>query len=138
MFQGHKSQGAMMLPKIPLNLRNKSSNSPIYNIMRFCGNASVPRNKNSNHIKTRCTDVIRNNVPKSNKHCNYEPYFNITMIKHVEYTTVKQQENMLPPEENIQRWKQQKQELIAVLYIYCNLYEFRQNEVLVLCNIIIQ
>jgi hypothetical protein len=41
MFQDQKPQVSMRWPEVKSELENKRSNSPIYNIMRICGNTSV-------------------------------------------------------------------------------------------------
>jgi hypothetical protein len=50
-------------------------------------------------------------------------------------TTVKQQKNTVPPEASIQRWKQQRLDIILVLCKY-HLYEFRDNGISVLSSVI--
>lgn len=46
------------------------------------------------------------------------------VIKHAEQTAVRQKEQILSPEANIQRTKQEKQEIMPILSIYRHLYRF--------------
>jgi hypothetical protein len=56
---------------------------------------------------------------------SYDLYFKIMLIKHAEQTTLKQQENTVFPPVFIQRWIQQKQKLMPVLFENCHLYRFK-------------
>jgi hypothetical protein len=71
-------------------LENKSDNSPIYDIIRFCVKAHIPHHGNDDNVRKRSTTAKGNNVSESIM-CHSYVYFKIKVVKHAEETTVQQQ-----------------------------------------------
>jgi hypothetical protein len=104
-----KSEVTKLLKASP-KLQNKSNDSHIYDIVRFCDNTSVTV-KMAGPIMERSSSVKGNNVSKSNGCHSNGTCFKTMVIKHAEQTNVIQQANIASPMTNIQRWKQHRPEL---------------------------
>jgi hypothetical protein len=64
----------MRLPEMALQLRNKSSNSLIYDVVRFCIKASAVAIKMADHVKKTGTSA-KGNASKIIRGSSYKSYF---------------------------------------------------------------
>lgn len=76
----------MRLPKVPSKLRNKSCNTPVYDVTRLFANAKVTQRKNHRQCQGKSTSAKGNNISRSVKCCSYSLYFMIMAIKYAHQT----------------------------------------------------